>query len=253
MQYRTAQHRGKIKYIAPYVYFQSNRSTDTLTKNSDYKKMVSNGSIDSMEKSTYNSSLDDDQSYDIYEAHNPNPASTFAYNPTIEFHKSPTKFGNFTGPDSFNLAFKNEGYRDNSTFASAANSSYQSRAESIQENNSVTDETPIMASDNTAPSLSYPPNDYYNTNTLPLDGVHGKSNSTLDLKRSIDESNDPYREYGRVYTKNTPDLSFLKELKDRIPPPNGINNRIRTRGMYNIEERKCFISVSTQHIYRVSQ
>lgn len=205
---------------------------DTLTKNSDYKKMVSNGSIDSMEKSTYNSSIDDDQSYDIYEAHNPTPSSTFAYNPTIEFHKSPKRFGNFTGPDSFNLAFKNEGYRDNSTFASAANSSYQSRAESVQESNSITDETPIMTLDNAAPSLTYPPNDYYNTNTLPLEDVHGKSDSTLDLKRSVEDSNGQYREYGRVYTRNPPDLSFLKELQERIPPANGLKNRMKSRGMY---------------------
>lgn len=36
-----------------------------------------NGSVDSMDKSQFNSSLDEDaQSYDIYEAHNPNAAAT---------------------------------------------------------------------------------------------------------------------------------------------------------------------------------
>lgn len=35
-----------------------------------------NGSLDSMDKSQFNSSLEEDtQSYDIYEAHNPNAAA----------------------------------------------------------------------------------------------------------------------------------------------------------------------------------
>lgn len=35
-----------------------------------------NGSVDSMDKSQFNSSLEEDtQSYDIYEAHNPNAAA----------------------------------------------------------------------------------------------------------------------------------------------------------------------------------
>lgn len=43
----------------------------SLSRSSDYKKM--NGSLDSMDKSQFNSSLEEDaQSYDIYEAHNPN-------------------------------------------------------------------------------------------------------------------------------------------------------------------------------------
>lgn len=38
-----------------------------------------NGSLDSMDKSQFNSSLEEDtQSYDIYEAHNPNAAAVSA-------------------------------------------------------------------------------------------------------------------------------------------------------------------------------
>lgn len=167
--------------------FQSTRSTDTLTKNSDYKKMVSNGSIDSMEKSTYTSSIEDNQSYDIYEAHNPNP-SGFAYN---QYHKSPSKFDSqkYNLPTStYDLAFKNEGFRDNSTFAS------NSRAEST-----VNEEVPIIQSE-TATNSSYPPSEYYNTDTLPL------SDSSTFLKQ---DSNG--------YAFNKPDNQFLAELKSRVP------------------------------------
>lgn len=162
--------------------------------------MISNGSIDSMEKSTYNSSIEDNQSYDVYETHNPNP-SAFTYNPTIEYHKSPMKFDNqYSNPNSnYNLAFKNEGFRDNSTFAS--NSNYQSRAESI------TDQTPIITSE-TSTNTSYPPSEYYNTDTLPL----GKSDSTLEMKRGIAEGNG-YPVYAQLKPNNT----FIGELKERLP------------------------------------
>lgn len=152
--------------------------------------MVSNGSIDSMEKSTYTSSIEDNQSYDIYEAHNPNP-SGFAYN---QYHKSPSKFDSqkFNLPTStYDLAFKNEGFRDNSTFAT------NSRAEST-----VNEEVPIIQSES-ATNSSYPPSEYYNTDTLPLSDA-----STLHLKP---QSN------GYAFSK--PDSKFLAELKNKVPPP----------------------------------
>lgn len=181
--------------------------------------MVSNGSIDSMEKSAYNSSIDDTQSYDIYEAHNPNP-SGFAYNPTIEYHKSPSKFDTqFSTQNSnpaYDLAFKNEGFRDNSTFAS--NSNYQSRAESIQDT-AITDQTPIMHSESSA-NTSYPPSEYYNTDTLPLNATLGKSDSTLELKREITENNGYGGKYdGPAYVQHKP--TFLAELKNKLPQ-NGV-------------------------------
>ncbi|XP_056639840.1 protein bark beetle [Diorhabda sublineata] len=169
---------------------QSTRSTDTLTK-----KMITNGSIDSIEKSNYSSSIDDNQSYDVYESHNPNPTS-FSFSPTIEYHKSPARFENQYAKPTFDLSFRNEGFRDNSTFAS--NSNYQSRAESVQDDS--TEESPIM--DKSSDVTSYPPSQYYNTDTLPL---HNKSDSTLDMKRGIEEANKPY------------DFGLIEELKNKFP------------------------------------
>lgn len=169
----------------------STRSTDTLTK-----KMITNGSIDSMEKSAYSSSLDDNQSYEVYESHNPNPTS-FSFSPTIEYHKSPARFENQYARPTFDLSFKNEGFRDNSTFAT--NSNYQSRAESVQDD--LTEESPIM--DKSSEITSYPPSDYYNTDTLPL--RNNQSDSTLDLKRGIHEINKAY------------DYNLMQELKNKLP------------------------------------
>lgn len=165
--------------------------------------MVSNGSIDSMEKSTYTSSIEDNQSYDIYEAHNPNP-SGFAYNPTIEYHKSPSKFDaqKYNLPTTtYDLAFKNEGFRDNSTFAT------NSRAEST-----VNEEVPIINSES-ATNCSYPPSEYYNTDTLPLSENLGKSDSTLELKQGISKSNG--------YAFDKPENKFLTDynIMDLPTPP----------------------------------
>lgn len=173
-------------------FLQSTRSTDTLTKNSDYKKMVSNGSIDSMEKS-YNSSIEDNQSYDVYEANNPTP-SGFTYNTTMQSMKRPPFDNHYAQP--FNLAYKNEGFKDNSTFAS--NSNYQSRAESHE--NTISDETPIIHPEATQ-NLSYPPSEYYTTDTLPLSAK--SSTNWMDAPVAGIHPNG----HG----------SFLKELKQRIP------------------------------------
>lgn len=149
-----------------------------------------------MEKSAYSSSLDDNQSYEVYESHNPNPTS-FSFSPTIEYHKSPAKFENQYARPTFDLSFKNEGFRDNSTFAT--NSNYQSRAESVQDD--LTEESPIM--DKSSEITSYPPSDYYNTDTLPL--RNNQSDSTLDLKRGIHEINKAY------------DYNLMQELKNKLP------------------------------------
>ncbi|KAJ8937251.1 hypothetical protein NQ318_005565 [Aromia moschata] len=203
-KYRQAQRLERRNSIRQSLHSlrSSTRSTDTLTK-----KMISNGSIDSMEKSTYSSSIEDTQSYDVYEAHNPNPN----FVPTIEYHKSPGRFDNqYAKPTTYDLAYKNEGFRDNSTFAT--NSNYQSRAESVQDN--ATDETPIMPPEEGG--ISYPPSEYYNDDTLPLHS--GKSDSTLDLKRGIEESN---KGYDPTYKRDRPDPNLLHELKSKLPqkPP----------------------------------
>ncbi|XP_063914202.1 protein bark beetle isoform X2 [Zophobas morio] len=201
----------------------STRSTDTLTK----KMITTNGSIDSMEKSTYTSSIDDNQSYDVYEAHNPNP-SAFAYSPTIEYHKSPNRFENqYAKPNGYDLGFKNEGFRDNSTFAT--NSNYQSRAESIQDN--ANEETPIIQ-DNGGNSVSYPPSEYYTTDTLPLSTTSGKSDSTLDLKKGIDDIN-KNRNYDPIYSRERPNANLLNELKNKFPhrpppPPDPVSTDVQS-------------------------
>ncbi|XP_044255606.1 protein bark beetle isoform X2 [Tribolium madens] len=216
-----ASYRRKVAQL-------SSRSTDTLTKNPEYKKMITNGSLDSMEKSTYTSSLDDNQSYDVYEAHNPNP-SAFAYSPTIEYHKSPNRFdAQYVRPNGFELAYKNEGFRDNSTFAT--NSNYQSRAESIQD--STNDDIPIIQDNAGGNSVSYPPSEYYTNDTLPLSHTSGKSDSTLDLKKGIDDYN-KNRSYDPIYSRERPNANLLNELKSKFPhtpppPPDPVPTEVQS-------------------------
>ncbi|CAG9858649.1 unnamed protein product [Phyllotreta striolata] len=189
----------------------STRSTDTLTK-----RMITNGSLDSMEKSMYGSSLEDNQSYEVYESQTPNPTS-FSFSPSIEYHRSPVQYENQYAKPTFDLSFRNEGFRDNSTFAT--NSNYQSRAESVQDE--ATEESPIM--DKSSGITSYPPSDYYNTDTLPL--RNDPSDSTLDLKRGIKESNQAY------------DYGLMEELKNKMSnkqkPPTPPRQYSSTRPDYN--------------------
>lgn len=209
--------------------FQSTRSTDTLTKGSDYKKMVNNGSIDSMEKSTFNSSIEDNQSYDVFEAHNLNPSGYSTYsastvnNPVHEYtnplpkptQNYPAKPQNqYSTPGSFGLAYKNEGFRDNSTFTSKNNSAFQSRAESVQDGAAANEETPIIHSSLDAQDDTYTTSDYYNTDTLPLHSAMGKSDSTLDLKRDLDDDG---AKYDVPYGYEPQKMNFLQELKSKMP------------------------------------
>lgn len=114
----------------------------------DYKKMM-HGSLDSMDKSQLNSSLDETQSYDIYEAHNPSLQP------------------------SFEIAYQNRGFRDNSTFVS-------------RENNAES---------------------YYDGNTLPMTP---STDSVLDMKRGLDSSNSfrPSDYYAHTPTPESPEPYF---------------------------------------------
>lgn len=171
-----------------------------------------------MEKSTFNSSIEDNQSYDIFEAHNPNPAGYSTYSATTNGFQNPmTKppqqsfpkpQNDYVTPSTFGLAYRNEGFRDNSTFASTANSTFPSRAESVHDN-IVSEEIPIIHSQHDAQDDTYA-SDYYNTDTLPLHSALGKSDSTLDLKRELDENN-------RYYEQDTSQMNFLQELKSKMP------------------------------------
>lgn len=183
------------------------RSTDTLTKSNvtDYKKMVSNGSIDSMEKSVISES-----SYDLYDTKNqttstvatemPSTPTTPGYNDMLNAKyqeyaaakTSPKKANPSTSNETkvyglpefniqsqgFELAYRNEGFRDNSTYGA------NTRANSIS--NYLNEDTPIIHQvDTTEPSDAN--SDYYG------------NSSTLPMRHRGDQ------------------LSFLSELKHKLP------------------------------------
>ncbi|PZC85077.1 hypothetical protein B5X24_HaOG202841 [Helicoverpa armigera] len=193
----------------------STRSTDTLTKGSDYRKMLaSTTSMESMEKSQFNSSMDDNQSFDIYEAHNPNPNvmplthSTFVKKPITPEYSVPQ---NNTRP--YNLAFRNEGYRDNSGTASGAPSI----------NTVATEEIPIL---HHGDGMRSPPDEYtlsprsdsqyFTSDTLPL---RDNSEDGDTMKRQLERAGKIYGPYGAPAGSYgaQPKLSFLMELRSKMP------------------------------------
>jgi hypothetical protein len=89
----------------------------------DYKKMSNGGSLDSMDKSQLNSSLEDNHCYDVYEAHNPR------YSPGTSAGGPGQKY---VGDNpAYDLTYRNEGFRNHSTFTSRNNSAWQSEANSV--------------------------------------------------------------------------------------------------------------------------
>lgn len=163
--------------------FQSKHSTDTLnSKSLDYKRMLNGGSLDSMDKSQLNSSIEDNQSYDVYEAHNPR------YSPsTSDFKNTAHKYGPAQTVDNpvFDLAYRNEGFRNHSTFttgntAAAAASNWPSQP-NVQ--STLTDESPTVDHGNNE-SSSY----LNNTSTLPLQSSLALTDSMSELKRNIEAS-----------------------------------------------------------------
>lgn len=139
---RSLKSAGSTNGLSDLSYRQnvssSQKSSPTLMK--DYKKMM-NGSLDSMEKCQYNSSIDETQSYDIYEAHNPSLSSRWD-----------------RPRPSFDLAYQNKGFKDNSTFASRENNAY---------------------------SESNQTEDYYEAGTLPIAGSVANTDSIVDMKKGI--------------------------------------------------------------------
>ncbi|XP_046962256.1 protein bark beetle [Vanessa cardui] len=192
----------------------STRSTDTLTKGSDYRKMLaSTTSMESMEKSQFNSSIEDNQSFDIYEAHNPNNIiqlkhSTFNRKPASPEYSVPQN--NNTRP--FDLAYKNEGYRENSGASGAPSM-----------NTVATEELPIIHHPG---GLQSPQDDdtisprsetqYFTSDTLPLRGID-KSDDPLFMKRELEKEGKMYGPYGAPNHGGQPKLSFLMELRSKIP------------------------------------
>jgi len=161
---------------------QSQRSSPTLTKGSDYKKMM-NGSFDSMDKSQFNSSVEDNHSYDIYEAHNPNAA---AQNFNGLSSAIPTKSTSEAVNPSFDLAYKNEGFKDTSTFSSSRDNWQPS-----------TNVSEYNFDDQTVGT------DYiHNTSTLPLDASLAMSDFTFNVKQGSDYSSQvPYQHQDSSYSE----------------------------------------------------
>lgn len=239
------------------------RSTDTLTKSTatDYKKMVSNGSIDSMDKSALGSV----NSYDIYDTQNSQanggghagggggglsgglsrmdtitPATTPGYNDLLsakynEYAAAQQKNGNGSpkkmSPKSttepkmyglpeyndqgFELAYRNEGFRDNSTYGGGT------RTNSVS--NYLNEETPIIhqidptgggAGDETG-------SDYYgNSSTLPMRAKGDNLSFLSDLKHKLPE----YEKLpSHHHHHNGAPSSFLPAAPP--DPPYGHNNR----------------------------
>ncbi|XP_034949444.1 protein bark beetle isoform X2 [Chelonus insularis] len=146
------------------------KSTDTLTSRSlDYKKMMSGGSIDSMDKSQLNSSIEDNQSYDVYEAHNPK------YSPsTSDLKGAIQKYPMHSDNPVFDMTYKNDGFRSHSTFTSRTNSNWPSMANSeIARDDSATDQA------NESGYLN-------NASTLPLNSSLAMTDSITELKRDIE-------------------------------------------------------------------
>ncbi|XP_015436907.1 PREDICTED: protein bark beetle [Dufourea novaeangliae] len=148
-------------------------STDTLnSKSLDYKRMLNGGSIDSMDKSQLNSSMEDNQSYDVYEAHNPR------YSPsTSDFKSTAQKFGAAQSGENpvFDLTYRNEGFRNHSTFTSRSTTDWP--IESHTE--TTTDETPVVDATQESSYL-------HNTSTLPLHSSLVLNDSISELKRDIE-------------------------------------------------------------------
>lgn len=135
--------------------------------------MLNGGSIDSMDKSQLNSSMEDNQSYDVYEAHN------LRYSPsTSDFKSNTQKYGASQSGDNpvFDLTYRNEGFRNHSTFTSRSTNVWpiESAAET------TTDETAAIDATNES--------SYLNTSTLPLNSSLALTDSISELKRDIETS-----------------------------------------------------------------
>lgn len=166
------------------------RSNDILSTNgTDYKKMESNGSFDSIEKGTVDSDTGSFENYDTYNSRKQPPTSptttaTGSLAPQPSFGKG--QLAQIKTPKIYSrprpivgstpqyendveLAFRNEGFRDNST-----------RHNSV--NTVATDGAPVLE------SLDKNGSDYYgDTSTLPM-GARGDNLSFLiELKNKLPE------------------------------------------------------------------
>jgi len=164
--------------------FQTKHSTDTL--NSNYKRMLNGGSLDSMDKSQLNSSIEDNQSYDVYEAHNPR------YSPsTSDFKNTSQKYDAAQSVDNpvFNLAYRNEDFRNHSTFTARNGTAAAATAASNWPSQPNVQSTSVEENPTTYPNESSYLN---NTSTLPLHSSLALTDSMIELKRDIEASSTVY-------------------------------------------------------------
>lgn len=175
------------------------RSTDTLTKSiitaPDFKKM-SKGSIDSMDKSVISSNpslggydpQNMQQRYVIQKSkYSPtNSDGSTAKKPSTYEQKltNAPSYDTYGQQSAFELAFRNEGFRDNSSF-NTRNNSYVTN---------INDDTPIVHHTDHA-DMDDTVSDYYGKqNTLPIN------------------------------QRNNDNLSFLSELKSQLPEYEQLNS-----------------------------
>lgn len=157
------------------------RSTDTLTKSMittpDYKKMVSKGSIDSMDKSVISSNISLG-GYDPQNIQQKPMAQKNKYSPTNSDSMMTKKEPNTPQYDpygnAFELSYRNEGFRDNSTF-NTRNNSYGTN---------LNDDTPIVHHTDMDDTAS----DYYGkSNTLPIRQQNDNLLFLSELKNQLPE------------------------------------------------------------------
>lgn len=158
------------------------RSVESLSKSTgtDYKKMLSNDSIESMDKSV----LSTETSYGDFDT-NPNPTryNDYSIQPTKRYSPPETQKLKYGVPDTpptptndFELSFRNDGFKDNSTI-------YTNTTRNNSVSTAINEDTPII---HQVDSEDYGSDYYGNASTLPL----------------------------RAKGEN---LSFLNELKTRLP------------------------------------
>ncbi|XP_069990075.1 protein bark beetle isoform X2 [Penaeus vannamei] len=164
------------------------------------------GSFDSITKSNFNSSVDEDPSFVVYEegSHSP-PRYTseldnrFARDPNLENANV-----NAMVHPSFNMTFQNQGFRDNSTFASRENSTFISQAPSEQwngsNNNIAPSSRPYRPSNYNVNAGVRPKSMHGTTSSFKNESLHGSNqqlgpssnatDSTLEMKKEMDLARD---------------------------------------------------------------
>lgn len=146
--------------------------------------MTNSGSIDSMDKSQLNSSMEDNRSYDVYEAHNPRyspgtSATTNEYksDAAIELPKY-RPAARPPNPPGFDLSYRNEGFRNHSTFAARDPNGWGQTNHAGVTDVATPDGSPTSEPMN---DLSY----LNNASTLPLNSSLATSDSISEMKREL--------------------------------------------------------------------